>query len=154
MKKLSIFLLRLIFVSLLLDPVLPPFHQAYKFVLALITTASVPTVEIITAVPPYDSISNIYTYFILILGTPSIPIKKRVVGIVTGIAVFLTGDIFMTSVWTPFMQTPGTSLLNMVIPYSWNFASHYLMPFLLWLAFAFKEIEQLFRGEIVKATKV
>jgi len=40
----------------------------------------------------------------------------------------------------------------MAVAYGWLVVVQYLLPFLLWLAFAFKEIEVLFRGEIVKAT--
>jgi hypothetical protein len=144
-KKILPFLARLVVISLLFVPVLPFFHQSYKYVLALITTASLPTSAMMESLP-YDGSNNLYTYLVLILAIPGIKIKKRIVAIVTGIALFLFADFFMTAIWIPYLKTPRLSLANMAVSYGWLVVAHYLLPFLLWLAFAFREIEGLFRG--------
>lgn len=104
-----------------------------------------PTSEMMDALP-YDGSNNLYTFLVLILAIPGMEIKKRVIGIVTGIALFIFTDFFMTAVWIPYLKTPGPSLANMAVAYGWLVVAHYLLPFLLWLAFAFRQIEGLFRG--------
>jgi len=145
-KKILPFLARLVIISLLFVPVLPFFHQSYKFVLALTTTATMPTSSMLESLP-YDGSNNLYTFLVLILAIPGMEIKKRAIAIVTGIALFLFADCFMTAVWIPYLRTPRPSLANMAVSYGWLVVAHYLLPFLLWLAFAFRQIERLFRGE-------
>lgn len=147
MKKILPFLARLLVISLLFIPLLSLFHQSYKFVLVLVTTATIPTSEMMASLP-YDGSNNLYTFLVLILAIPGMEIKKRVIGIVTGIALFLFADFFMTAVWIPYLKTPRPSLANMAVSYGWLVVAHYMLPFLLWLAFAFRQIEVLFRGEI------
>jgi hypothetical protein len=142
-KKILLFLARLFVISLLFVPVLPYFHQSYKFVLALLTTTSRPTSEMMESLP-YDGSNNLYTFLVLILAIPGMNVKKRLIGIVTGISLFLFADFFMTAVWIPYLKTPRLSLANMAVSYGWLVVAHYLLPFLLWLAFAFRQIEWLF----------
>ena len=52
-------------------------------------------------------------------------IRKRVVGAVTGFALFLFIDFFMTAVWLPYLSTPQPSLVNMAASYSWLVVAHY-----------------------------
>ena len=145
MKKLLPFLVRLIVISLLFVPALPLFHQSYKFVLATITTATMATNEMMASLP-YDGSNNLYTFLVLILATPGLPIRKRIIGIVTGIVMFLLADFLMIAIWLPYLKTPMPSLANMAVSYGWLVVAHYLLPFLLWFAFAFSQIEKLFRG--------
>jgi len=145
-KKILPFLARLVVISLLFVPVLPFFHQSYKFVLALTTTATMPTSSMLESLP-YDGSNNLYTFLVLILAIPGMEIKKRLIGIVTGIGLFLFVDFFMIAIWIPYLITPRLSLANMAVSYGWLVVAHYLLPFLLWLAFAFRQIERLFRGE-------
>jgi len=147
-KRLLPFLARLIVISLLFIPLLPFLHTSYKFVLALVTTASMPTEEMMASLP-YDGSSKLYTFLVLLLASPGLKIKKKVVGVVTGIAMFLLADFFMTAVWLPYLKTPTPSLANMAISYGWLVVAHYLLPFLLWFLFAFKQIERLFKGETI-----
>jgi hypothetical protein len=148
-KKLLLFLARLLLISLLFVPVLPQLHQSYKFVLAFMTTATLPTNEMIASLP-YVGSNNLYTFLVLILAIPGLGIKRRVVGIVTGIIMFLLTDFFMIAVWIPYLKTPRPSLSNLAVSYGWNVVAHHLLPFLLWFAFAFRQIERLFRGEMVE----
>jgi hypothetical protein len=144
-KKILPFLARLLVISLLFIPLLPLFHQSYKFVLALITTATMPTNEMMETLP-YDGSNNLYTYLVLILAIPGMEIKRRLIGVATGIILFLFADFFMIAIWIPYLKTPRLSLANMAVSYGWLVVAHYLLPFLLWLAFAFRQIELLFRG--------
>ena len=148
MKKLLPFLVRLLVISLLFIPVLPLFHQTYKFVLSCMTMAQMPTKEMMEALP-YDGSNNLYTFLVLMLATPGLRIKNRFIGILTGIWLFLLTDFFMMAVWIPYLRTPRPSLANMAVSYGWLVVAHYLLPFLLWLAFAFRQIEGLFKGEAI-----
>ncbi len=146
MKRLLHFLARLVGISLLFVPFLPYLRHAYRFALAFISTASMPTGEMMDALP-YDGSNNLYTYLVLILGIPGMAYQKRIVGVVTGTALFLCADLFMTAIWPAYLKTPRPSLANMAVSYGWLVVVHYLLPFLLWFAFAFREIELVFRGE-------
>ena len=114
MKKILPFIARLLVISLLFIPVLPFFHQSYKYVLALITTASLPKSAMMESLP-YNGSNNLYTYLVLILAIPGMEIGKRLIGIFTGIALFLFADFFMIAVWIPYLKTPRLSLANMAV---------------------------------------
>ena len=147
MKKLLLFLARLIGISLLFVPVLPWLHQSYEYVMAAIVSATLPTSEM-TIDLPYDSSGNLYTFLVLLLAIPGMEIRKRVVGAVTGFALFLFIDFFMTAVWLPYLSTPQPSLVNMAASYSWLVVAHYLLPFLLWIVLAFRQIEGMCKVQI------
>lgn len=151
MKRILPFLARLVVISLLLVPLLPALHYYYRFVLALVATASMPTTESMAALT-YDASNNLYTFLVLILAIPGLAIRRRLVAVGAGVALFLFADLFMTAVWLPYLRTPRPSLANMAISYGWLVVAHYLLPFLLWFAFAFREIEKLFRGEAAENT--
>lgn len=153
MKKLLLFLARLLVISLLFIPVLPFFHRSYRFALAFITTISIPTSEMINTLP-YDSLGSLHTFSVLLLAIPGMEIRKRIFGVATGIALFLFTDFFMTAIWLPYLKTPQPSLANMAVSYGWLVVAHYLLPFLLWIVIAFGQIEGLCKGldqtEVVK----
>lgn len=71
MKKILPFLARLIIISLLFVPLLPLFRQSYKFVLALMETATMPTNEMQETLP-FDGTNNLYTFLVLILARPGL----------------------------------------------------------------------------------
>ena len=140
MNRHLLFLARLLGISLLFIPALTLLHQSYKFVLVLITTATMPTTEMMEALP-YDGSSNLYTFLVLLLAIPGMDIKKRTIGVGTGIVLFLLSDIFMTAIWFPYLKTPQPSLANMAASYGWLVVAHYLLPFLLWIVLAYRQIE-------------
>jgi hypothetical protein len=150
-KKLLLFLARSFVISLMFLPVLPQLHQSYRFVLVLITTTTAPTEHTIATLP-YDGSNNLYTYFVLILAIPGLTIKKRFIGVATGMALFLFADYFMIALWIPYLKTPQPSLANMAVTYGWLVVAHYLLPFLLWFVFAFRQIESLFTGQKLDET--
>jgi len=144
-KKLLQFLVRVTVISLLFIPLLPLFHSFYRFVLVLVATAALPTAAALASLQ-YDGSANLFTFLVLILGVQGLPPGKRVAAVVAGSGLFLFSDFFMTVIW-PYLRTPRPSLANMAVSYGWLVLAHYLLPFLLWFAFAFREIEQLFRGD-------
>ncbi len=95
---------------------------------------------------PYDGSGYLYTFLILILGVPGLSVKKRIIGVITGICLFVGADFFMAGVWLGYMKPEKMSLGSMAVEYGYIVFVHYLLPFLLWLAFAFREIEGLMRG--------
>jgi len=139
-KKLLLFLARLLGISLLFIPALPLLHQSYKWVLTLITSGTIPTSEMMEALP-YDGSNNLYTFLVLLLAIPGMAIRNRIIGVVTGIALFLFTDFFMTAIWIPYLETPQPSLANMAGSYAWLIVAHYLLPFLLWIVLAYPQIE-------------
>ncbi len=145
MKRFLPFLARLVVISLLFVPILPLLHRSYLFVLALMTTMTVPTNETMATLP-YDGFNNLYTFFVLVLATPGLMMRRRMIGVATGIVAFLGTDVFMSAVWLPYLKTPQPSLANMAVSYGWLVVAHYLLPFLLWFAVALRQIEELFRG--------
>jgi hypothetical protein len=144
-KKQLLFLVRLIVISLLFMPALPLFQKTYKFVLVFLTTGSIPTDEM-TKTLPYDGSSNLYIFIVLILAISGMETRKRMLGLFTGVALFLLSDFLMTTVWIHYLKAPRPSLTNMAVSYGWLVMTHYLLPFLLWFAFAFRQIEGLCRG--------
>jgi hypothetical protein len=146
-KKLLQFLARLLGISLLFLPLLPLLHQSYGFVLALITTATVPTREMMVDLPFVGS-NGLYTFLVLLLAIPGMEIRKRIIGVVTGITLFLFTDFFMTAVWLPYLKTPQPSLANMAASYGWLVLAHYLLPFLLWIMLAYRQIEGMCKVQV------
>ncbi len=144
MKKFLLFLARLVAVSLLLVPLLPLFRDSYRSILTSVVAAMLGGEAPVSLT--YDGSNNLYTFLVLLLGIPGVALRKRIIGIVTGIGLFLFADFFMTAIWPLYLKTPRPSLANMAVSYGWLVLAHYLLPFLLWFAFAFREIELLFRG--------
>lgn len=140
MKKLLLFLVRLLGISLLFLPALRLLHQSYKFVLVLVTTATMPTRDMMENLT-YDASGNLYTFLVLLLAIPGMKIRKRIVGVVTGIVLFLCADSFMTAIWIPYLDTHRQNLAYMAVSYGWIVVAHYLLPFLLWIVLAYRQIE-------------
>ena len=143
MKKILLFLARLAVISLLFLPLLSTLHQCYKSVLDLLAGAL--ATQAMTSVQPYDGSKNLYTFLVLILATPGLTVKWRSIGVAAGISAFLFADFFMISIWIPYLKTPKPSLANMAVSYGWLIVAHYLLPFLLWLLFSFRQIEDMLR---------
>ena len=106
-----------------------------------------PTTEMMEA-PPYDGSANLYTFLVLLLAMPGMGLRKGTIGVATGIALFLAADFFLTAIWLPFLETPQPSLANMAASYGWLVVAHYLLPFLLWIVLAFRQIETMCKGQM------
>ena len=145
MKKNWLFLSRAVLISVFVFLVLPYLNSGYEFVLSLVTTAEVPTSQAIKGLP-YVSSPGLCPFFIFILSTPQLSIRRRIIAMLAGVAIFLGVDLLMTFVWVPYLQTPKPSLINMGGHYGYYVTAFYILPFLLWFVFAFRQIEELFRG--------
>jgi hypothetical protein len=144
-NRLLPFLARLVVVSLLFVPFLTPLRTGYTTALKFVATAALPAGFVLDNLR-YDSFNNLYTCLVLILSTPGLKLPRRLTGVVTGVGLFLAIDLFMAVVWPLYLKTPRPSLANMAVSYGWLVTAHYLLPFLLWFVFAFREIDRLFRG--------
>lgn len=151
MKKILLFLARLLGISLLFVPLLPSLQRAYRYVLTLVTSATVPGGEM-TERLAFDGSGYLYTFLVLLLAIPGMPWRRRAAGLATGVALFLFADFFMMAVWTPYLKTPRPSLVNMAVSYGWLVVVHYLLPFLLWITLAYRQIVALCKNEVQEAS--
>ena len=125
----------------------------YKRVLTLLTTGEMLTTEMSNALN-YDSAGSLYTFLILLLSIPGMEVRKRIIGVVVGITLFLCADSFMTAIWMPYLETHRQTIVSMAVSYGWVVVAHYLLPFLLWIVFAYRQIEAMckvkMQGQAVK----
>lgn len=141
MKKILLFLARLIIFSLLLVPLLPRFDLACRFVLVFITSLTLPTNEAMKAIP-YVSSVKLYPFFVLVLATPRLAMGKRLTGIAGAILFYLVMDFCMILIWrgVPFIQIPNPTLLHVIATNLWDMLGHWLLPFLFWFMVAYRQI--------------
>lgn len=95
----------------------------------------------------YVSSESLYPFFILILATPRLGSKKRIMSIVIATLLALAIDLTMIQVWGtfPIKQEPNPTLAHIWAGYSWQVAMRWLLPVLLWLIIAYRQIEEMFR---------
>ena len=148
MKIDSRFLAKVLLVSIVVFVVLPYITSGYQFILSLVTTGEMPTKQSVEALR-YVSSPGLCPFFIFILVTPNLSIKKRTAAMLSGVAVLLGVDLVMTLIWVPYLETPAPSLMNMGAHYAYYVLVYYLLPFLLWFVFAFRQVEGYFRGYLV-----
>ena len=63
-------------------------------------------------------------------------------------SLFIIADYFMAGVWLPHLKPVRMTLGSMAVAYGYIVVVHYLLPFLLWFTFSFREIEKVLRGEL------
>lgn len=148
MKKILLFLARLIIISLLMVPLLPRFDLACRFILVFITSRTMPTTEAMKAIP-YVSSVKLYPFFVLVLATPRLAIGKRLLGIAGAILLYLVMDFCMILLWrgVPFIQIPDPTLPHVIATNLWDMLGHWLLPFLLWFMVAYRQIGVFHSGE-------
>jgi hypothetical protein len=95
-------------------------HTAYKFVVVSISNAAIPAREVLQ----HDGSGYLYTFLILILGVPGLPIKKRVVAVITGICLFIFADYFMLGIWIPHLKPSRLTLASMAVTYGYVVVVH------------------------------
>jgi len=151
-KKNWRFLAKSFLISVLVFCALPYINSGYEFVLSLTMAAGIPTPQTISELP-YISSPGLCPFFIFMLSTPNLSIKRRAIAMVVGVAVYLGLDLLMTLVWIPYIQTPKMTLMNMGGHYAYYVLAFYILPFLLWFAFAFRQIEELFKKTKAGSTR-
>jgi hypothetical protein len=141
-KKLRLLLVRLVVISLLLVPALAYLKQGYQYLAVLCSVWQLPTADMVQSLS-YESSGSVYTFVVLLLAVPGLTPRRRALALAAGCAAFLVADCFMNGIWLPYLKTPRPSLANMAVSYGWIVVAHYLLPFLLWIMFAFRQIVEL-----------
>jgi hypothetical protein len=141
-KKLRLFLVRLVVISLVLVPALAYLKQGYQSLVVLCSAWQLPTADMLQSLN-FESSGSVYTFMVLLLAIPGLTPRRRALALVAGCAAFLLTDCFMNGVWLPYLKSPRPSLANMAVSYGWIVVAHYLLPFLLWIMFAFRQIVEL-----------
>jgi hypothetical protein len=141
-KRPLLFLAKLLLFSLLLMPVFYWFDKGYFF---LIKAAHLRPLKQIA----YVSSEALYPFFVLVLATPKLGIKKRVISIVAATVLAFMIDLTMIYVWGtfPFKQEPIPTLGHIWAGNSWQMVMHWLLPILFWMVIAYRQIEELFNGD-------
>ena len=148
MKKILLFLAKLIAISLVALPITPYFYRGYRYALSLITTGDIARATSLQGVP-YDHSSSLYPFLVLVLATPKLGIKSRVLGIAGGILLYFFIDATMTVIWQgfPFVGIAKPTALHVYVSRAWAMAAHWFLPFLLWIIIAHRQITAFFTGE-------
>ncbi|QXE92399.1 hypothetical protein KP001_07715 [Geomonas subterranea] len=138
MKRVILFLGKILLFSLLLMPAVGWFEGIYQGVLQ----AGIATPRTI----PFAGGRAILLFFVLILATPDVTVKKRCAGIFGAILLYLLIDRLMIYLWgvLPYAQKPGAAAQAFYTQVYYMFM-HWLLPFLLWLLIAFREVEEVLR---------
>lgn len=147
MKKILLFLAKLILFSVLLVPLLRWFDLGCRFLLVLVTSGGTPTTDAMKYAP-YVSSVKLYPFFALILATPALTVQKRLFGISMAILLYLCMDLLMVLIFKgmPFLQVPSPTLPHILATNGWDMLGHWLLPFLLWFMFAHRQITEFARA--------
>jgi hypothetical protein len=146
-KKNWLFLAKTIAISVGVFAVQPYIETCYLY--ALMYATNTPASENL----PYVSAPGLCPFFIFILATPKLSTSRRIIALLSGITIFLALDLIMTLVWVPYFQTMRPSLRNMGSHYGYYVAAYYILPFLVWFGFAFRQIEEFFLGVTAENSK-
>ena len=143
MKRPLLFLCKLLLISLVLIPVFNLFDYGYLHVIQYANLTPLKQVA-------YVSSDALYPFFVLILATPGLSMKRRGIGIVVAISLALTIDLTMIHVWRtyPFKQELHPTLAHIWAGETWHMTMRWLLPILLWLVVAYRQVEELFKGQM------
>ncbi|MBJ6802493.1 hypothetical protein [Geomonas propionica] len=136
MKRILLFLGKVLLFSILLLPALPWFAGVYKSILQ--TGIADPS-----TIPFAGSRATTF-FFALVLATPGLSARKRCCGILGAILLYLLIDRIMIHLWgvLPYAEKPGAAAKEFYTQV-YYMVMHWLLPVLLWLLVAFQEIEEM-----------
>lgn len=136
-----LFLGKLVLFSLLALPTVEWFASTYQGILLL-------GVRDIGDVP-FVSARMLYLYFVLVLATPGISLRRRSLGIAGGLLLYLLMDRLMIPVWRalPYTQKPGPVAAKEFYKSVYYMLMHWLLPFFLWIVVGFRQIEEMCKGQ-------
>jgi hypothetical protein len=145
-KQILLFLAKLLLISLLLYVFKDVFMQGYEFVVlwlySVFTHRSPAQLQTY-----YDSAFRVIPYAALVLATPRINWRRRSTFMVAGIGMFMFFDLLSTIIWQgpPPHDSRVANCSPSHILYSlvWETVGHWVLPILLWLGMAYKEIRNL-----------
>ncbi|MBJ6749133.1 hypothetical protein [Geomonas anaerohicana] len=146
MKTIMLFLGKLLLFSLLALPMVEWFDRAYQSILQL---GVADTGDI-----PFMSAHLLYLFFVLVLATPRLGLRRRVIGIAIGLLLYLLIDRLMISVWKalPYTQKPGPVPAKEFYTNVYYMVMHWMLPFLLWIVIAYRQIEVMCNRQIQSQT--
>jgi hypothetical protein len=139
-KSITLFVGKLTLLSLVLMPTVEWFDIGYTSVLQL-GVADTGTI-------PFMGAHALYLFFVLILATPRLALKRRIFAIAAGIFLYLLIDRLMIPIWKvlPFTQKPGPVPAKAFYTNVYYMLMHWMLPFLLWFVIAYRQIEELCKG--------
>lgn len=148
MKQILLFLAKLLLISLLLYIFKDILMKGYEFVLlwlySIFTHRSPAQLQTY-----YDSSFRVIPYAALVMATPRINWRRRSIFMVAGIGMFMAFDLLSTIIWQapPPRDSRAANCSSFHILYSlvWETVGHWVLPILLWLGMAYKEIRNLLR---------
>jgi len=134
-KTILLFLSKLALFSLLAIPTVEWFDSVYQ---GILQWGVVDTRDI-----PFMSAHLLYLPFVLILATPQMDLRRRIMGIGAGFLLYLFIDRLMIPVWKalPYTQKPGPIPAKEFYSNVYYMVMHWMLPFLLWIVIAYKQIE-------------
>jgi hypothetical protein len=140
LKKPLLFLGKLIVTSLLLLPLFNLFDEAY-FAFCLFG------IPLNLRGNTYVSSSMVYPFTVLILVTPKVSLARKAVGIAASIFLAFLMDRFMFAMWGiyPFAPRANQSHYHVWAYDIWYVAIRWMLPVLLWLIVAYRQIGDMFR---------
>jgi len=135
------FATKVILTSVVVFLVLPYLTNGYEFALGHITGTHA------LSELPYVSSQGLCPFLVFIFMTPRLGVMRRLIAVTSGLIGFFAIDLIMTLIWIPYLESPRPSLRNMGVHYGYYVVVYYVLPFLLWFVFAFRQIETLFKGK-------
>lgn len=132
MKKYLQFIFSFLFISLVLYFLIKPVAFCYQFVLVAVMLLF--TSEIVNYY--YDSSFRLIILISILLATPGIPIKKRLLFSLYGVLSLWAIDLISFAIWTTPPQLMSGIYLNkphLVYSLTWRMMGHWVIPFLLWI---------------------
>ena len=143
MKRPLLFLCKLLLISLVLIPVFNLFDRGYLHIIQYANLTPLKQVA-------YVSSDALYPFFVLMVVTPGLSVKRRAIGIAMAIILALTIDLTMIYVWRtyPFKQELNPTTMHIWAGETWHMTMRWLLPILLWLVIAYRQIEELFKGRV------
>ncbi|QWV92158.1 hypothetical protein KP004_13105 [Geomonas oryzisoli] len=92
----------------------------------------------------FVSASKLTPFFLLVLATPRVSAARRAVGFAAAIVFYFSMDMAMAAMWhVPPFLVPEPTTLHIVSCYAWDMLGRWLMPYLLWLLLAGRQIPAL-----------
>jgi hypothetical protein len=140
-KTICKFLSTLVLLSLLAYPTVSWFETAYRGILQLGIADS--------ASIHYVGVRVFYPFLVLVLATPRLGLRRKAAGIAAGLFLYLLIDRLMIPVWKilPYTQKPGPVAAKEFYTNVYYMIMTWMLPFLLWIVIAFRQIEQICNGD-------
>ena len=145
MKLKLLFLLKLLVISLVLFVLLGWIEKGYQIILLLMLSLLLPHDQSVVSLD-YASYLRIIPFLALMLATPRIRVTRRVIVILTGLAIFIMIDVASILAWGSYPNSQSTAA-HLIFSQIWKTTGQWILPFLFWFIAVYKEIGELFVAE-------